>query len=142
MANYECATRTNYFHVKDAERFKAFMQNVCGSEDEVDLWERQDAGGNTVFGFGCYGGIAGLKNSDGEIDDDSFDNFIAELQKHIADDDAVILLEAGNERLRYVTGGATVITGKECLYLDAESLAVQKAREQLENPDWATQCVY
>lgn len=142
MANYECAVRTNYFHVKDAGRFRAFMENICGSEDKIDLWERQDADSRAVFGFGCYGGIAGLKNSDGEIDNDSFDNFVARLQEHIVDNDAVILFEAGNEKLRYVAGGATVITGKEYFYLDIERLAVQKAREQLDNPDWTTQCVY
>ena len=38
MANYECAVRTNYFHVKDAGRFREFMKNVCGSEDKIDLW--------------------------------------------------------------------------------------------------------
>ncbi|MBE5040548.1 hypothetical protein [Ructibacterium gallinarum] len=142
MANYECAVRTNYFHVKDAGRFREFMKNVCGSEDKIDLWERQDADSRAVFGFGCYGGIAGLKNPDGEIDNDSFDQFIAGLQEHIGDNDAVILFEAGNEKLRYVTSGATVITGKGCVYLDVERLAIQKAQEQLENPNWATKCVY
>ena len=36
MANYVSTTRTNYFHVKDAEAFRAFMDNV--SEDNLELW--------------------------------------------------------------------------------------------------------
>lgn len=30
MANYNCAIRTNYFRVKDADKFKAFMSDVYG----------------------------------------------------------------------------------------------------------------
>lgn len=142
MANYECAVRTNYFHVKDAEQFREFMKNVCGSEDQIDLWEMQDADSRAVFGFGCYGGIAGLINSDGEIDDDSFDNFVAELQKHIEDNDAVILFEAGREKLKYIVGCATVITCSECESVEITGLAVQKARDLLDDPTWDTVSEY
>ncbi len=46
MANYTCATRTNYFRVNDAENFKAFMARAYGTEDRVDLWEEKDKDGN------------------------------------------------------------------------------------------------
>jgi len=49
MANYTCATRTNYFRVNDAENFKAFMARAYGTEDRVDLWEEKDKDGNTVY---------------------------------------------------------------------------------------------
>ena len=42
MANYNCSIRTNYFHVKDAEKFREFMNHVLGSEDNIDLWEKTD----------------------------------------------------------------------------------------------------
>ena len=32
MANYECVSRTNYFHVKDAELFREFMDTVINDE--------------------------------------------------------------------------------------------------------------
>ena len=32
------------------------------------------------------------------------------MQKYVAEDDAVILFHVGHEKLRYVTGCATVIT--------------------------------
>ena len=63
MANYNCTVRTNYFHVKDPEKFREFMNHVYGSEDSIDLWEEKDSGGNPVFGFGVYGGISGLRSS-------------------------------------------------------------------------------
>ena len=46
MANYCCAIRTNYFHVKDADKFRKNMSRVYGCEDTVDLWEDEDADGN------------------------------------------------------------------------------------------------
>ena len=39
MANYNCAIRTNYFRVKDADKFKAFMSDVYSSEDEIEVFE-------------------------------------------------------------------------------------------------------
>ena len=47
MANYCCATRTNYFRVKDPESFKSFMYTVYGSEEPVDVWEETDRSGET-----------------------------------------------------------------------------------------------
>lgn len=60
MANYQCAVRTNYFHVKDEAAFKKLMANVVCSEDYVEVWEREDENGNKIFGFGCYSSINGL----------------------------------------------------------------------------------
>lgn len=37
MANYECVLRSNYFHVKDEEGFRLFMNTVSG--DDMNLWE-------------------------------------------------------------------------------------------------------
>lgn len=142
MANYECKIRTNYFHVKDAERFKEFMKCVCGNEENIVLREEVDADGRQVFGFGCYGGIAGIQNSDGEIDASSYDSFIAGLQEHIADNDVVIIFEAGNEKLRYIVGSASVITAREVSYIDIEKCAIQEVQKLLGNSEWKTSCNY
>lgn len=140
MANYNCAVRTNYFHVRDVEAFKSLMTRVRGSEDAVDLWEEKDSNGQTVFGFGLYGGISGV--CDAENDDSAYDEFIYGLQECVADDDAIIIFESGNEKLRYVVGSATIITSRECTYLDITSLAKIQATELLSNPDWETKCEY
>ena len=66
MANYCCTIRTNYFHVKNEKAFRDLMSRAYGSEDNIELWEEKDNDGETVFGFGVYGGIAGLADLDDE----------------------------------------------------------------------------
>lgn len=132
MANYNCVVRTNYFHVKDVEAFKRVMDQVVGSEDEVSLWEENDQEGNPIFAFGCYGGIAGLPNeSDDEIDDDSYNRFTDELQKCVAENDAVIIMESGHEKIWYVTGSAFIITSNDTKYLDVETLALEATKKMV-----------
>ena len=146
MANYCCTVRTNYFHVKDEEEFRALMARVYGSEDSVELWEKEDDNGKTVFGFGVYSGIAGVRNArddgDEDCDDSAYDEFIDGLQKCVADDDAIIILEVGNEKMRYVVGSATIITSKDYEYLDITNLATERAAQMLCNPGWQTRCDY
>lgn len=146
MANYCCAIRTNYFHVKDEEKFRDLMSRVYGSEDSVDLWEEKDSAGKTVFGFGVYGGIAGLRNAQEDEGDDadesSYDEFIDGLQACVADDDAVIIMEVGNEKLRYVIGCATIITSDDYSHIDVMGAAVYRAAKMLGNMEWQTKCSY
>ena len=107
MANYHCAIRTNYFHVKDSELFRQFISRVYGADGSVELWEEKDADGQMVFGFGCYGGISGLRDTSEDtsetVSETAYDEFICGLQQHIREDDAVIILEAGQEKLCYET---------------------------------------
>lgn len=143
MANYCCTIRTNYFHVKDDSAFRQMMSRVYGCEDSVELWEEKDKDGRTVFGFGTYGGISGLRDPDDDTDDDSsYDNFIDQLQASVADDDAIIILESGNEKMRYVIGSATIITSSDYKYMDITNLAAKQAAEMLHNPSWQTRCEY
>ncbi len=146
MANYCCTVRTNYFHVKDEEEFRALMARVYGCEDSVELWEDKDDDGKTVFGFGVYGGISGVRNAQDDenedCDDSAYDEFIDGLQKCVADDDAIIILEAGNEKMRYVVGSAIIITSKDYEYLDIATLATKRAAYILRNPKWQTRCEY
>lgn len=58
---------------------------------------------------------------------DSYDRFIDGLQKYVAKDDAVILLHVGHEKLRYVTGCATVIKKKSMDIINIQDLAVKLA---------------
>lgn len=145
MANYNCTIRTNYFHVKDEEEFVSFMNRVYGSEDNVNVWTETDANGRHIFGFGCYGGIGGLRNeNDGYDDDDegTYDDFIDGLQKYVADDDAILIFEAGNEKLRYVIGSVAVITSSGYEYRDIMDIGVEIGCSLLGNPNWKTRCDY
>lgn len=141
MANYCCTIRTNYFHVKDENAFRTFMSRVYGCEDDIELWEEKDKDGRAVFGFGVYGGISGIRDQDAD-EDSSYDDFIDKLQEFVADDDAVIILESGNEKMRYVVGSATIVTSSDYKYIDIEDIAVKQAGEMLHNPLWKTICDY
>lgn len=148
MADYICTTRTNYFHVKDAGAFRIFMSAVHGTADSVQLWEEKDKEGNLVFGFGTHGGIRGwydpatVTEVEKADEDAAYKDFICGLQRHIANDDAVIIMEAGHERLRYVVGSAHIITSRATKYLGVSDLAKVKAAELLGNPKWTTKCEY
>ena len=146
MANYTCKIRTNYFHVKDEEAFRALMARVYGEEAPIRVFEDTDEQGRPVFGFGCNGGIAGVKNAhcdeDDDVDDSAYDEFIDELKKLITEDDAIIIMESGHENLRYVQGLAHVITHDEERWLDIRKLAVQAAKDMLQNPNYTTKCDY
>ena len=141
MANYCCAVRTNYFHVKDDAKFRLLMERVYGSEDSIEIWERADGEGQTTFAFGCYGSIAGLREMDEEdddLEDTAFDRFLEKLQQCVAENDAVIILEAGNEKMRYIVGSALILTSKACECLDIAELAEKRATELLAIPSWKT----
>ncbi len=146
MANYNCTIRTNYFHVKDADAFRALMSRAYGTEDDIQLWEKTDKQGNLMFGFGLHSAIAGVRNAKDDecedADESAYDEFISGLQACIADDDAIIIMEAGHEKLCYVVGSATVITSTELKYLDMTTLAMEAATALLKNPNWMTRCDY
>ncbi len=138
MANYHCAIRTNYFHVKDSELFHQFMARVYGTDSSVELWEGKDADHQAVFAFGSYGEISGLRDAL-DVDEAGYDVFIRSLQQHIREDDAVVILEVGREKLRYLVGSAEIITcsSRECL--DISDLAQARAATMLGTPGWQTQ---
>ena len=142
MANYNCAIRTNYFRVKDADKFKAFMSEVYGSEDEIEVFEKPDKNGVTRYGFVCYGGICGVCSMNEDCEDSSYDLFVEGLQQYVADDDAIILFESGNEKLRSLIGSAVVITSKEYRYMRIEDFAISEAAKTLNNPKLTTEVAY
>ena len=107
-----------------------------------------------VFGIGGYGLYTYcLDNLDREqykeglevarelgVDKDTYDSgegFLLEiLQKCVADDDAIIFIESGHEKLNYVAGCGTIITSKQIEHVDLLGVVLRKADEILGNPDW------
>lgn len=141
MANYQCAVRTNYFHVQDPELFRQFMARVYGTEGSVELWEDKDANGRPIFAFGSYGGISGLRDAAEdtmEADETAYDEFICGLQRHVQADDAVIILESGREKLCCLVGSAEIITRSGYDQLDISKMARHCARAMLNNLEWQT----
>ena len=143
MANYECTIRTNYFHVKDEEAFRELVKGIV-SDYGIELFERNDSDGKKLFGFGSYGSLNGIRK-DNEEDDDKYDEeevLYQKLQSCVEEDDAIIILTAGNEKLRYVAGDAVCITHDKIEYLDLTRLAMAKAAEMLNDPLYSTVCEY
>lgn len=141
MANYNCVQRTNYFHVKDPEAFRKLMTRV--EAKDFSYRGEKDEAGNLIFAFGWHGDIAGIPfiNDEGEWDG-SYDDFLEELQECVQPNDAIILSEVGCEKLRYVSGVATVITSDSIEYLDLNTEALRLARRMLGNEKYDTRMDY
>lgn len=134
MANYNCVIRTNYFHVKDENTFEEFLKKVSG--DDFHIFREGD-----MFGFGCYGSIYGISENN-EDDEDDYDAFLEGLQKQIVDDEAIIITEAGYEKLRYVSGYATVITSQKISTINLEDKSIELAQEMVKNKEYYPQMSY
>jgi hypothetical protein len=127
--------------VKDEDKLRVLMGRVICGDGVLEFWDdRQDIGGRPMFGFGLYGTISGIPDSEGELDDDSYDRFVYGLQACVAEGDAILIIEAGHEKLRSVGGGVTIITSEKIDYVDLKDCARSKAQELLGNKEWDTTC--
>jgi len=115
MANWYGTARSNYVRLKDPEAVKTLLAEFA---TEVSLQESSTAPGLFVFlvnGMSDSGGWPGVypRTEDGEPDHDAdpirFDDLIA---GHLVDGEVLILMEAGAEKLRYVTGRAHALRVK------------------------------
>lgn len=137
MANYYCCARTNYFRVTDEEKYKELFQGLSAEDNVHDFTKECD--GVIWHGFGSYSGIYWTS---GEEDDCSRDNFYAQLQAILPEDEAFIYMESGNEKLRYITGFAEIVTKKKIRYVSVDHMAMKAAKQMLKNPDFATTLFY
>lgn len=124
MANYEATVRSNYFHVTDEEKFHQIFEQIQKKNFEIELF----TGSDHTYGFGSY--------SDVDMDD------IFELQDIIPDDDCIIVMGSGHEKLKYVDGIGYVITKERIESLSIMSWVQQKAKELMQDPDYTTQIDY
>lgn len=145
MANYNGASRTNYFRVTDEEKYDELFNNLTAEFGIEDFTKNVD--GVIWHGFGAYSSIDYLYKDDSEeYDEDedyeyNFDMFLEELQKILPDNEAFIYMESGHEKLRYVGGSAIICTNKECKSVDLTYFAITTAKEML-GSDFKTQLEY
>jgi len=105
MANYIGTARSNYFHVKDTEKFSEFCDRI-----DVEMISKPDG----RVGFLCTQDDTGslqrwAEDEDGEtIDVD----LCAELAPHLKDGEVAVMMESGYEKFRYVTGYAMAVNSK------------------------------
>lgn len=135
MANYYGNTRTNYFRVTDEEKFKNILSKCNVSDDELETWER-NVDGNKYFAFGGYGSLICYKDSEAEDDDlelDDIEIIYEKLSTVVHPEDAIIITEIGNEKLRYLIGASVIITCNAVEYIDIHDESIKAARKLLNN---------
>ena len=141
MANYCSTARTNYFRVTDEEEYINLFEGLYGYEDAVhDFTEERES--TLWHGFGSYSSICWRENPNEEPETTGLDEFYGRLQKILPDDEAFIYMEAGAEKLRYVVGAADIVTNKGIRTMEMTDLAIENARQMLNNPDFRTKVSY
>lgn len=138
MANYTATFRTNYFRVTDKEKFQNAVSSMYVSDGNVEVYEE-----NGCFMFGGDGNLMGaIPEPAEEGDEPDFALMVEQLQDVLPDGEAILLMTAGHEKLRYVVGTTLVITKKEHKFIDMKDVAMIAAREMLDDPKWNTRCEY
>lgn len=145
MANYTCAQRTNYFKVTDEKKYAELMSKVRGNEDSIHLLDKTTEDGTLLHAFCCDSSMSYYPdNEDGTEADDpaEWEEFSEELSKLLPEGEAVIVLEVGKEKLRYLSGYAEIITKNGTGSVDLTRAAFEKARKLLGNDTWSTRIEY
>lgn len=128
MANWYGTARSNRFTVKDYEAFSEELEHL-----PLDI-HQEDSDPNTLAMF--------PNTEDGAFPscfyDDEQEEYIdvdlpAIIQRHITDDSCAILMEVGNEKLRYVTGWSCAISSKEIVRINLYDI-YKDAEEMMGNP--------
>lgn len=99
MANWIGSARTNYFRIKDVDAFKAWAKAAS-----LVVFEQDGRFG--VYSEDEYGGWPEIVFDDDATDAHRDFDIAYELAQHVAEGEIVVCLEAGAEKLRYITGKA------------------------------------
>lgn len=124
MANCYGNTKSNDFKVTDVDAFNKLCEGLS-AEDEIYVEADKETG---VCSVACYGSLDFYNEANDEYEIDEFYNRLSEI---IAPGEKAIFVEVGNEKLRYVGGGAYVVTTGQVEYVDLESAALAKGDEML-----------
>lgn len=141
MANTNTITRTNYFRVKNEEKYQVLFKSLSAEDEIYDFTETKDE--TILHGFGSYSDIFYCP-SDEYVEENgySLDGFTKELQKLLPEGEAAIIKDISWEKLRFVFGGAYVITSKEIRYISLDDTVLDTARDMLSDETWTTQIDY
>ena len=105
MADMYGAVRSSYFQVKDPVAFQTFFESECYFGGEIELWHD----GPNGFAFGGYEQYPSAyprmplsEKSPDEIGEWDLDAFAKAFHEHLAEGQNLVVVAAGNEKLRYV----------------------------------------
>lgn len=108
IANFEATGRTNYFKVKDEAAFKDWAEKyglVAYPEEET---EDSDGHKFTITTENRDHGTWPGHDEENDIEVD----IIEMIAEHLADDEVCVIMEAGAEKLRYVSAWAAAFDNK------------------------------
>ena len=104
MADFNCCVRSNYFRVTDEEKLKHIIDSL-EANGEIKLWDAYNENQERIFTFGCEGDIWGS-----DPDASNFDEDLKKIGELLPDGEALMVMQVGHEKLRYVSGIAYIIT--------------------------------
>ena len=110
MANFEEKVTSNFFKVKDS---KLFINEI--EEKEIECFFERKYNDNERFAIVSYDGLVAV---DAYGEDFEYDDFIKLIQNHIYDDEIVVIKSIGNEKLRYLTADATIVSKEKVEYIE------------------------
>ena len=138
MANYYASARTSYAKMRDDEDFLSWAET--SPDSEIITQESEEHGTLYGFLFGTLGDSGGIPNWR-YVDDQDYDlDFHMEIQPHLATGWSITIMEAGAEKLRYISGHAAVVTPTSVKTVNLCSW-VDEALKRLGNPK-STACEY
>ena len=124
MANWYGHARSNYFKVKDADKFKEAMDELNGltlHESEGNVFCIIIDGEND----GAFPSHKDVVDEKG-LEDQASIGIAQEIAPHLADEEVAIFMEVGAEKQRYVTGWAWAINSKgEDKYIELSQIYEQ-----------------
>lgn len=110
MANYYAHTVSNYFSVRNNERFKEELIE----REAQDMFEYKD----NKFCVATHGDLYSYVDEGEEGMEYDHDDFCKLIQYWIKDDEKVFISSVGNEKLRYLGADCTIITKEGIHYED------------------------
>lgn len=133
--------KTNYFAVKDNHAFEKFMASVGFTYENGGLWSVKTPNGS-VYAFGndgmelfdiiCMQDYRKDECPNGDYEEPYY-LFLKDLQKHIVDDDCIIIRTVGRtlndgagEPILRVYSRAMIVTPNDIQYVDFEDLLREK----------------
>lgn len=139
MADYNCFTRTCYFHVLNEDEFRSLMEKVVisdeGNAGSLSIFTKPDDAGNLTFAFGVYGSIDGIR-PDGTDDEceASYDLFVKGLQGCLVAGDVIIIAKVGHEKMNYFSATGVIVSKTKCKFYDFHDMLVNFVGDI--EPDW------
>lgn len=106
MANWYGTARSNYFRVKDVSQFL-----IWADARDLDTFQNKE-GRYAIAARDGEGWPSSYVDTAGDYDVEVEFDPPTELFAHLADGEVAVLMEVGNEKLRYLTGYAVAVNHK------------------------------